>query len=109
MMRARLDDAALFEDDDLVRTHDGAEPMRDDERSSPAHQTFEALMDQTLALAVEVAGGFVENEDPGIGQERPGNCQPLPLPAAEPHAALADERIVAMFQLSNETIGIGGH
>ena len=74
----------------------------------PRSRRGQALLDQPLALGVEVAGGLVEDEDPRVGQDGPGDGQPLPLAAAEPHAALADQRVVAVGQALDELGGVGG-
>ena len=57
----------------------------------PRDSVGEALLDQPFALAVEVARRLVEDEDPRVGQHGAGDGQPLPLAAAEPHPALADQ------------------
>ena len=74
----------------------------------PRSRRGEALLDQPLALAVEVAGGLVEDEDPGVGQHGAGDGQALALAAAEPHAALADQGVVAVGQAVDELGGVGG-
>ena len=87
----------------------GAQAVGDDERGAALEQAGQALLDQSLALAVEVAGGLVEDQDARVGQQRPGDGQPLALAAAEPHAALADERLVAVVaDASMNSCGVGG-
>ena len=68
----------------------------------------QALLDQPLALGVEIAGGLVEDEDARIGQDGPGDGQALALAAAEPHASLADQGLVAVGQTLDELGGVGG-
>src|SRR5690606_5506191 len=43
-----------------------------------------------------------------VFQQRPSDCDPLALPPREPHAALAEEGIVALRQLAYECIGACG-
>ena len=74
----------------------------------PLQQGGEALLDQPLALGVEVAGGLVEDEDPRVGQHGAGDGQPLALAAAQAHAALADQGVVAVGQPVDELGGVGG-
>ena len=50
----------------------------------------ERVLDQRFALGVEGAGGFVEDEDARVLEQAPGDGKPLPLPAGEVDAALAE-------------------
>ena len=59
-----------------------------------------------LALAVEIAGRFIEDEDLGVGEDSPCNRQPLTLAAAQSHAALADQGIVAVGEPVDKFGGI---
>src|SRR4051812_48208002 len=90
VVRPSLDDLPGFEDQDLIRALDGRQPVRDDERGASAPQRFQAVLDQCLALAVEARRRFVENQDFGVGQDRPRDGHPLPLSARQAHAAFAD-------------------
>ena len=54
------------------------------------------------------AGGLVEDQDPRVDQQRPGDADPLPLAAGERLAALADQRIVAVGQAEDELVAPGG-
>ena len=83
---AGLDDRAVVEDKDAVGMANRAQAMGDHERRPAVQQLLEALLDQPLALAVQVAGGFVEDEDPGIGQNGSRDCEPLALTAAQAHS-----------------------
>ena len=60
----------------------------------------QAGLDQSFAFGVEIAGGFVENQNPRIGQHGAGDGQPLSLAAAELHAPFADQRVVAVGQVA---------
>ncbi len=73
----------------------------------PSHQGRQGRLDQAFALAVEVAGRLVEDEDRRVGQDGPGDRQPLPLAAAEPDPSLADEGVVAVGQVLDELVGVG--
>ena len=47
-MRASLHESSLVHDQDLVRTADGREAMRDDESGAVGHQSIEGFDDQKL-------------------------------------------------------------
>ncbi len=67
----------------------------------------EAVLDEPLALGVEVARRLVQDQDPRIGEQGPGDRDPLPLPAAELDAPLADHRLVAAVESGDELVGVG--
>src|ERR1700733_10131156 len=52
-VRPALSDAALIEDDDLVGTHDGGQPVRDHQRGAVARDSFQRILDFLLGVAVE--------------------------------------------------------
>ena len=66
----------------------------------PAHEHVERVLHEAFALAVERAGGLVEDEDGRVFQDGAGDGDALALAAGEFHAALADERAVALRELS---------
>ena len=47
---------------------------------------------------VEVLGGLVEDEDPDVGQESPGQCETLPLATGQAGAVLPHRRLEAVRQ-----------
>src|SRR5207249_4098426 len=68
-MRAFLDDATAIEYEDAVSALHRRKPVRDDDRRAPAHEPIESLLHEELALVVERAGRFVEQEDARVAQE----------------------------------------
>ena len=105
---AGLDDCAFVQDQDAIGVADRAQAMCDHERGAAAQQLFEALLDETLTLAVQVAGCFVEDEDPGIGQHGSRDRKALALAAAQAHSALTDHGVVPVAQAFDEFCGVGG-
>jgi hypothetical protein len=59
-----------------------------------------------LGLGVDGGGAVVEDEEPGIGEERAGDGDALQLAAGEADAALADDRVVALRQGVDELRGL---
>src|SRR6185295_4141726 len=84
LVRAGFDNAAVLDDRDAVGMADGGEAVGDDKAGPAAHEAGQAPLDEPLALGVEVAGGLVEDEDEGVGQDGPGDGQALLLAAGEP-------------------------
>src|SRR5688500_8153042 len=60
-MRAGLDDPALAQHDNAVRALDRRETMRDDERSSAAHEPRQRGLDAALGFCVERRRRLVED------------------------------------------------
>ena len=63
----------------------------------------EPLLDERLRLGVEARGGLVEDQDPRVGEDRPRDRDALALAPREPHAALADDRVVAVRESARRT------
>ena len=72
----------------------------------PAAQRVQAVLDQRLALAVEARGRLVEDEDARVGEDRARDRDALALAARELHAALADDRVVALLEAVDELVGV---
>src|ERR1017187_7547816 len=74
-------DPSAGDDDDSIHMPHGGESVRDDERSAPAHERFQRFLNQALALRIQRAGGFIQNEDGGILQNRTRDGDALTLAA----------------------------
>ena len=70
---------------------DGEKAVGDDETGAAFHETFQCFIGGPLALGVEGGGGFVEQEDAGIGQNGAGDGDALALAAGQLGAARADD------------------
>src|SRR3954471_2053333 len=106
-MAPPFDHAAIFHEQDQVGAADRRETVRDDERGPVGQQVSHRRLNQLLALRVEVAGGFIQNEDLRRCENRPRDCEPLLLPTRQLDAALADERVIALRQAHDELVGVG--
>ena len=88
---------------DAVRMADRREPVGDDQHRAAGHQPFERELDHALALGVERARRFVEQQDRTVGEDRARDREALPLSAREAHAALAEIAGVTLRQLLRRT------
>ena len=80
-MRALFGDPAIVEHHDPVsRAHCG-EPVGDHQRGALRHQLVERLLHQLFAFGVQRAGGFIQQQDRRIAQQRASNRDALLLPA----------------------------
>src|SRR5690348_7774227 len=82
------------------------QPVGDHESSAASPQSLESFDDRRLGLLIDGAGRFIEDNDWRVGKERPRKRDALPLAAGKPHAALADPRIVPLWQGGDEVMRI---
>ena len=106
-MRTLFDDLAFIEDEDFVGGKDGAETVSDDDGCTAFEEGLERGLDEGLRLAVQVRGGFVEDEDAGVFEDDAGDGDALFFAAAQPVAALADDGILAVGQPRDEVVDVG--
>ena len=106
-MVAGLDDAPLFHHGDQIRVLHGGQAMRDDDGGAALHHFVQGRLHMALRHRVERRRGFVENQDRRILQQRPRDGDPLPLPAREQHAVVADHRVDALGHGGDEGLGMG--
>lgn len=95
-MISRFDDLPLPNCENPVGIAHSAETMRYDQAGPPAHEAIESLLNKSFALAVEGAGGLVQNQDSRIAEQRTGNRYPLSLSAREIHTSFSEHGVVSV-------------
>ena len=103
-MRAAFDDLAVVHDQNHVRTADGRQAVRDDERGAARHDLFDGVLNKPLGHGVDGAGRFVEHENARVGQKCAGKGQKLLFARGERVAALADVGIIAVRQAGDDLV-----
>ena len=98
---------AALDERDPVGEGDGRQPVGDDDGGAIGGQPLDGLVDLGLDPHVDRAGGVVEDQDRGVGEQRAGDGDALPLAARERVAPLADDRVVALGQVGDEAVGVG--
>src|SRR5215472_3415146 len=98
---------AAVDGDEAVAPPNSRQPMRDDEDGAAFGKPRHVLLDDPLALIVERARRFVEDQDARVGNERARDGQTLALAAREAGAALAHDGVVAIGELKDEIMGAG--
>ena len=83
LVGAALGDPPVLEDDDPARPPDRRQAVGDDDRGPADEQPLEALLDPLLGPDVDVRGRLVEDQDPRLGEQRPGEGDDLPLAGRE--------------------------
>ena len=82
--------------------------MRDQDRGPPGHHLAQGVVNGFLGGGVHRAGGVVEDQDPGVIQQRAGQGDPLTLAAGQAKSPFADHRVVAARQAHDEVVGARG-
>ena len=84
------------------QSEDGAQAVADEDDRPLPLQPLQRLGDHLLVVRVEGAGRLVEHDDRGLGEQGPGDADPLLLAAGQVGAVLGDDRVVAVRQLVDE-------
>ena len=74
---------------------DGVQPVRDHDRGAPLAETLDRALHLPLGFGIERSGGFVEQDDRRVLEQRAGDRDALTLAAGDLQAVLADRRVVA--------------
>merc|ERR1711990_155514 len=70
---------SLLDHIDLVSTGNCGQPVCDGDRCPTHLSLIQRLLHHLLALHVQGRGGFIQQEDLGVPDQNPGNCNPLLL------------------------------
>src|SRR5215218_5907985 len=102
-------DLAVVEDQYEVRIAHGAYPLGDDEHGAAAvaHEPIERRLDGRLCLCVHRRGAVVQDQEPGIYEQRPRYGYALALAAGEADAPLADDGVIALRQRQDKVVCLG--
>ncbi len=76
--------------------------MRDNNAGSSCHDTFQGILDQGFGFAIQVAGGFVQDQDARVFEDHTRQGDALFFAAAQAVAALAHDRVIALGQVHDE-------
>ena len=101
-------DPAAVQDHDPVGQVQRGPAVRDDQRGPALHHRAQRGMDLGLQARVDGRGRVVEHQQPGVGDQRPGQRHPLPLAAGQGKSLLAHHRVVAQRQPLDELVRLGG-
>ena len=83
VVRTIFDQAPMIERQDAVGKANRRQAVGNDEHRAPLSDLRHVLLDDPLAFIVERAGGFIEDQDARLAQQRARNCDALALPAGE--------------------------
>src|SRR5665811_739925 len=106
-MCADCGELAAPDQQDAVGLADLREAVRDQQGGSAFEHASDRGLDPVFGAAVDGAGGIVQDQDARLGDQRPGDGEPLPLAAGERDTALADDRVIPMLHLDDELVRLG--
>jgi len=101
---ATLDNVSVFEHDDLIGMHDGAQALGDDQGSASLHQRFERGANLILCATVNAGRSVVQNEDAWVYEYSASDGNSLPLPTRQGDAAFAYKGVVALRKFRDEVM-----
>jgi hypothetical protein len=107
LLVAALGDQPFVQDRDAVREPQRRPAVRDQQRGPAPHHPAQRLVDLGLHPRVHGGGGVVQHQDPGVGEQRAGQRDPLPLAAGQGEPLLADHGVVPLGQVGDELVGLG--
>ena len=81
--------------------------MGDDQGGAVGHGALERGLHHALALCVQGAGGFIEQQQRWVFQDGAGDGQALALTPRQAHTAFAQKAVIALGQLGQKFVRIG--
>src|SRR5262249_30160137 len=106
-MTAIFHDPTTLDRDDPVGMANSRKPMRNHQDSASSGDPLHVCLDDSLALIIEGAGGFIEDQDARVSDERSSNRDTLPLSARQARSALTNDSIVTLREFENEIMRAG--
>ena len=80
-MRPFRYEATLVEEEDPLGELDRFRSVGDQEGRTSHHESLQRNPDLVKGFPVQMGGGLVQDEDPGVSEEEPGQGDQLALPA----------------------------
>ena len=106
-MLADTDHLTVIQYDDLIRVHNGADALSDDDSCGIGELLRDTASDCFIGSVVESREGVVEDQDLRLGSDRSRDTESLLLTAGEVRAALSNGRFVLVSLAHNEAVCIG--
>ena len=103
-MAANFRQRTVLQHVDAIDVADRREPVGDRNGGLSLHQDVDPLLDESLCLGVDGAGGLVENQNLGAVSQRPGEGEELALAGRKVRAPLAHRARIAISQGRDEFV-----
>lgn len=110
LVRPLFHDALLAQDHNAVGALRGRQAVGNHQDGPVSARGAQGGLDEVLGDGVQRRGRLVEEQDLGVGDERPRDGHALPLPAREERPAVADHRVVPVGLRDDKVVraGLGG-
>src|SRR5262245_14240550 len=102
---ARLYQAPAFQHMNRVREPDGREAMGNDKDREMAVKPLDGLLDTTLALRVEAAGGLVQDQNRRSADQSTSQGDPLALSPRQADSTVAKHGVQSLGETAHEPRG----
>ena len=103
-MRAALDNLAVAHHQNAVGVADGAQAVRHDKACATGHELIECRLHLQLGAGIDARRRLVQQQNRRVGEHDARDAQQLFLTLAKRAAVLADDRIVAAWQLHDKLV-----
>ena len=103
----RGDPALVVHQHDTIGERDRGRAVGDDQRGAAVHDFGERGTDLVLLRGVDRGRGVVEDQHARVGEDGASDREALALPTRQREAVLAEERVVAVGQVTDEVVGTG--
>ena len=103
----QVDDPAVDDHRDPIRQGQGRPAVGDQDGGPVLGDPVQRRVDRRLGGRVDGAGRIVQHEHPRVGEQGPGQREPLALSAGQGQPAFADHRAVAVGQRLDELRRLG--
>ena len=80
VMRRKIDNLAKLQHENAVAIDKAGQAMRDNDHGAPVRNALQIRAEHGLALRIERAGRFVQDQDARVVNQSTSNRQPLFLP-----------------------------
>ena len=105
-MRAALDNLAVAHHQNAVGVADGAQAMRHHKARTAGHKLVECRLHLQLGAGIDARRRLVQQQNRRVGEHDARDAQQLFLTLAKHAAVLADDRIVAAWQLHDKLVRV---
>ena len=96
LVSSLLHEPSAVKDEDQVGPVDARQAMRAHQDRSTPEMGPEAVEDYSLDLGIDTGKAIVENQNPGVCRDGPGDRHSLPLPAGQSNPPFPDHGVEAI-------------
>src|SRR5215475_2379937 len=104
IMPIDVDNSAAIDDENLVRIREHRETVRNDYDGSSLRHAAQIAPNDHFAFGIERARSFVEDQNAGVDNERPGDGQALLLAARQVRPILLEHGVETARQPLDELV-----